>query len=91
MQCGGIKFFVIFVCYVISISIKVKFNDGPFRWAQASTSIGVCSIFMHIMGLLAVQKKLVMDGRYASVDCNTNASERGESEDVSFCGYVDQH
>ena len=65
------EFCVIFVCYVISISIKVKFSVT-----------GVCSSFMHIMGLLEVQRKLVMDG-------NTNAFERGESEGASLCGYVD--
>ena len=46
-------------------------------------SIGVCSIVMHIMGLLGVQRMLVMDG-------NTNASERGESEGGSLCGDLDQ-
>ena len=38
---------------------------------------------MHIMGLLGVQRILVM-GR------NTNASERGESEGGSLCGDLDQ-
>ena len=35
------------------------------------------------MGLLGIQRMLVM-GR------NTNASERGESEGVSLCSYLDQ-
>lgn len=79
MQCGGIEFFVIFVCYVISISMKVKFSvshfDGYKRW--------VCSSFMHIKGVLGVQRMLVMDG-------NTNASERGGSEGASVCSDLNQ-
>lgn len=79
MQCGEIEFFVIFVCYVISISMKVKFSvshfDGYEHW--------VCSSFMHIKGVLGVQRMLVIDG-------NTNASERGESEGASVCSDLNQ-
>ena len=76
--------------FPVSVCIEVKLSA---KVILTRTNSGVWGIFMHIMGLLAVQKKLVMDGRYASVDCNTNASEHGESEGFSFCGYmyVDQH
>ena len=61
LQCGGIEFFLIFVCYVhvISISIEVKFSVSHFDGYKHS---GVYSIFIHNYYRIAWGTKNACDG-----------------------------
>ena len=79
MQCSETEFLVIFVCYVFSISVKVKFSVSHFdeykHWGL--------QYFYAYYGIAWGTIKLVMDG-------NTNVSERGESEGACLCGDLNQ-
>ena len=71
------EFCVIFVCYVLTISIEVKFSVNNFD-GYKGFALYLCILW----DCLGAKKAHVMER-------NTNASERGESEGASLWGDLD--
>jgi len=73
------EFCVIFVCYVLSISIEVKFSVSDFDGYEHWGSQYFYACYGIVGGGGRAKKAHAMER-------NTNASERGYSEDASLWG-----